>query len=40
MCRTPHFEPYTHDWAQLAYCATAIVQVTAEQGHAPGEEVT
>ena len=35
-----HFEPHAHDWAQLAYCATGIVQVTAEQGHAPGEEVT
>ena len=35
-----HFEPHAHAWAQLAYCATGIVQVTAEQGHAPGEEVT
>ncbi|MFM9900736.1 MAG: AraC family transcriptional regulator [Polaromonas sp.] len=35
-----HFEPHAHDWAQLAYCATGIVQVTAEQGHTPGEEVT
>ncbi len=35
-----HFEPHAHEWAQLAYCATGIVQVTAEQGHTPGEEVT
>ena len=35
-----HFEPHAHDWAQLAYCATGIVQVTAEHGHALGEEVT
>lgn len=35
-----HFEPHAHDWAQLAYCATGTVQVTAEQGHTPGEEVT
>ena len=35
-----HFEPHSHDWAQLAYCATGIVQVTAEHGHAPGEEIT
>jgi AraC-like DNA-binding protein len=29
-----HFEPHRHGWAQLAYCATGIVQVTAA---APGE---
>lgn len=27
-----HFEPHSHPWAQLAYCATGIVQVTATQG--------
>ena len=27
-----HFEPHAHPWAQLAYCATGIVQVTAAQG--------
>lgn len=26
-----HFEPHSHPWAQLAYCATGIVQVTAAQ---------
>ncbi len=26
-----HFEPHAHPWAQLAYCATGIVQVTAEE---------
>lgn len=29
-----HFEPHQHAWAQLAYCATGIVQVTVA---APGE---
>ena len=33
-----HFEPHAHAWAQLAYCATGVVQVTAEQeSHAKGE---
>jgi AraC-like DNA-binding protein len=27
-----HFEPHSHAWAQLAYCATGVVQVTAEGG--------
>ena len=26
-----HFEPHSHAWAQLAYCATGVVQVTARQ---------
>ena len=26
-----HFEPHAHPWAQLAYCATGLVQVTAAQ---------
>ncbi len=26
-----HFEPHRHAWAQLAYCASGIVQVTAAQ---------
>ncbi len=34
-----HFEPHRHAWAQLAYCGTGIVQVTAMQGET-GEEVT
>ncbi|MCJ0763754.1 AraC family transcriptional regulator [Variovorax terrae] len=31
-----HFEPHRHAWAQLAYCATGMVQVTA----ATPEEIT
>lgn len=27
-----HFEPHCHAWAQLAYCATGVLQVTAESG--------
>ncbi|HYF21222.1 MAG TPA: helix-turn-helix transcriptional regulator [Ramlibacter sp.] len=33
-----HFEPHRHGWAQLAYCASGVVQVTAD--HGGGEEVT
>jgi AraC-like DNA-binding protein len=33
-----HFEPHRHAWAQLAYCASGIVQVsTAGTGSARGE---
>ena len=32
-----HVEPHAHAWAQLAYCASGIVQVTAEQS-APGRQ--
>lgn len=33
-----HFEPHAHAWAQLAYCASGIVQVTAiKAGQAGGE---
>ena len=35
-----HFEPHSHPWAQLAYCASGIVQVTASQGEQQGDEVT
>ena len=35
-----HFEPHSHAWSQLAYCASGIVQVTAEQGASAGDEVT
>ena len=37
-----HFEPHSHPWAQLAYCASGIVQVTASPGAVNGrhEEVT
>ncbi len=33
-----HFEPHAHPWAQLAYCTTGLLQVTAEQkGYTAGE---
>ncbi|RYY62714.1 MAG: AraC family transcriptional regulator, partial [Comamonadaceae bacterium] len=33
-----HFDPHRHPWAQLAYCATGMVQVsTAASDHAHGE---
>ena len=33
-----HFEPHRHAWAQLAYCASGIVQVSAaDRGSASGE---
>ena len=32
-----HFEPHSHAWSQLAYCATGVVQVTAESDGAGGE---
>jgi AraC-like DNA-binding protein len=35
-----HFEPHRHPWAQLAYCATGIVQVTASPNDAKADEVT
>jgi AraC-like DNA-binding protein len=35
-----HFEPHAHGWAQLAYCASGLLQVTAEQRHGKQDEVT
>ena len=35
-----HFEPHHHAWAQLAYCATGIVQVTAQHNETGGDQVT
>lgn len=35
-----HFEPHAHAWAQLAYCASGVVQVTSEQGRHKADEVT
>jgi AraC-like DNA-binding protein len=37
-----HFQPHSHPWAQLAYCASGIVQVTATsgKGDGQGDEVT
>src|SRR5215218_3350652 len=40
MAADSHFEPHNHAWSQLAYCASGIVQVTAEQDAATGDEVT
>ena len=34
MAADSHFEPHAHAWAQLAYCASGIVQVTAAQSPA------
>ncbi|CAN0450669.1 unnamed protein product, partial [Phaeothamnion confervicola] len=35
-----HFEPHAHAWAQLAYCATGLLQVTAEQSRSRTDEIT
>ena len=35
-----HFEPHHHAWAQLAYCATGIVKVTAQQRAIGRDQVT
>ena len=35
-----HFEPHCHPWAQLAYCASGILQVTAAQVDSAGGEIT
>ena len=35
-----HFEPHSHAWAQLAYCASGVVQVTAVQSRQTGGEIT
>ncbi|MEO7391209.1 MAG: helix-turn-helix transcriptional regulator [Ramlibacter sp.] len=40
MAADTHFEPHSHPWSQLAYCASGIVQVTAEQDARTGDEVT
>lgn len=34
-----HFEPHRHAWAQLAYCASGVLQVTAERGSGGADEV-
>jgi len=31
-----HFEPHRHAWAQVAYCSSGIVQVTAQAAEAAG----
>ena len=35
-----HFEPHFHAWAQLAYCTSGMVQVTAAQSGQSSGEVT
>jgi AraC-like DNA-binding protein len=40
MLADTHFEPHSHAWSQLAYCASGILQVTAEQGASAGDEIT
>ncbi len=34
-----HFEPHRHPWAQLAYCASGVVQVTAARRADAGDQV-
>ncbi|CAN5289901.1 helix-turn-helix transcriptional regulator [soil metagenome] len=43
MAADTHLQPHTHAWAQLAYCATGVVQVTAEYtrpDQAKADEIT
>ena len=40
MAADTHFEPHAHGWAQLAYCATGMVQVTAAKGGQIGGETS
>ena len=35
-----HFDPHRHAWAQLAYCATGLVRVSAVQHEDARDEVT
>ena len=35
-----HFEPHSHAWAQLAYCATGVVQVSATREDPASGEIT
>lgn len=35
-----HFEPHRHAWAQIAYCATGILQVSAADAGSASGEVT
>lgn len=35
-----HFEPHEHQWAQLAYCTSGLLQVTAAQRQGSADEVT
>ncbi|MDB5896857.1 MAG: transcriptional regulator, AraC family [Ramlibacter sp.] len=40
MTADAHFEPHRHAWAQLAYCASGIVQVSAADAGTASGEVT
>jgi AraC-like DNA-binding protein/quercetin dioxygenase-like cupin family protein len=40
MAADTHFEPHSHAWAQLAYCATGVMQVTAAHSDQAGSEIT
>ncbi|MES2633926.1 MAG: helix-turn-helix transcriptional regulator [Pseudomonadota bacterium] len=40
MAADTHFDPHSHAWSQLAYCASGIVQVTAHNRGPRGEEIT
>jgi AraC-like DNA-binding protein len=40
MAADAHFEPHRHAWAQIAYCASGIVQVSAADGGSATGEVT
>ena len=35
-----HFEPHSHAWAQLAYCATGLVQVSATRNDPASGEIS
>ena len=40
MAADTHFEPHSHAWAQLAYCAVGMLQVTAEHQRNAAKQVT
>ena len=40
MAADTHFDPHRHAWSQLAYCASGIVQVTAQRELGADDEVT
>lgn len=35
-----HFQPHRHDWAQLAWCASGVLQVSAAASATANDEVT
>ncbi len=40
MAADTHFEPHEHGWAQLAYCASGLLQVTAAHRRGSADEMT